>query len=524
MKPNSISAGLPRRFPFSGITFVAGLMLSVLPVQGTVRLPALLSDGMVLQRDEPVRIWGTASPTEKVSVAFRGHTVESIATASGGWQVFLPAMEAGGPDELVVRGENQLTVHNVLTGEVWLASGQSNMRWTVAQSDNGAEEVTAADYPSIHYFQVPLKTSASPQSDVAGAWRVVSPKTAGILSGVGYFFSRELHKKLRVPVGIIQSTYGNTPAQAWVRPEVLAADPLLAVYFERWEKVLDAYPAAARRHDEEMTAWKAAAARAKDAHEPIPVAPPPPPGPGYYTAPCGLYNAMIAPLTPLTIRGIIWYQGESSSAAEDAPLYQRLFSSLITDWRRQWGLGDIPFIFAQISIDRGKSLFPEVREAQRETLQLRNTAMVVTIDVGEPLGSHPTNKKTVGERFAQSALALAYGEKIEYSGPLFRRVTTEGQQLRLWFDHTGQGLSVRGNGSLEGFWLAGTDHAFHQAKAVIDAGSVVLSCDEVRAPVAARYAWINDARPANLVNRDGFPASPFRTDDWAIVALPAKAP
>ena len=459
-----------------------------------------------------------------MSFAFRGHTVESIATASGGWQVFLPAMEAGGPDELVVRGENQLTVHNVLTGEVWLASGQSNMRWTVAQSDNGAEEVTAADYPSIHYFQVPLKTSASPQSDVAGAWRVVSPKTAGILSGVGYFFSRELHKKLRVPVGIIQSTYGNTPAQAWVRPEVLAADPLLAVYFERWEKVLDAYPAAARRHDEEMTAWKAAAARAKDAHEPIPVAPPPPPGPGYYTAPCGLYNAMIAPLTPLTIRGIIWYQGESSSAAEDAPLYQRLFSSLITDWRRQWGLGDIPFIFAQISIDRGKSLFPEVREAQRETLQLRNTAMVVTIDVGEPLGSHPTNKKTVGERFAQSALALAYGEKIEYSGPLFRRVTTEGQQLRLWFDHTGQGLSVRGNGSLEGFWLAGTDHAFHQAKAVIDAGSVVLSCDEVRAPVAARYAWINDARPANLVNRDGFPASPFRTDDWAIVALPAKAP
>lgn len=506
------------RFRHIALALLPGAL--VLPVTAAVRLPALLSDHMVLQSGEPVRLWGWASPGEHIRVAFQNQAVSTDADAQGRWQLFLAPLTAGGPERLTVTGENTLTVDDVLAGQLWLASGQSNMRWTVQQSNNAAREIAAARFPRIRFFQVPQRVADSPQTEVTGGWKVVTPETIPGFSAIGYFFARQLMQKLNTPVGVIQATYGNTPAQAWVRREVLAADPLLAVYFKRWQKILHDYPAARTRYDRELADWKAAGAK----ETPATPQPLPPPGPGHYTQPNGLYNGMIAPLTPLTIRGVIWYQGESSTAPEDAPLYQRLFSTLITDWRHEWQQGDFPFLFAQISIDRSKNPWPVVREAQAQTLQLRRTALIVTSDVGEPLGQHPTDKQSVGNRFALAARVIAYGETLEYSGPIFRRVTNEPGRLRVWFEHATSGLRERDGEPLQTFWVAGEDRAFQPARATIDGATVVLSSDAVRAPVAARYAWLNDTRPANLANAEGLPASPFRSDDWDNATLPPAAP
>jgi sialate O-acetylesterase len=498
---------------FAASAFLLGMSL---PATAAVRLPALLSDHMVLQSDEPVRLWGLASPGEHVRASFRDQVVTTDADVEGHWQLFLAPLTAGGPERLTVAGENTLTLNDVLVGQLWIASGQSNMRRTVQESSDGAREVAEAQFPRIHIFQVAQKVSDSPQTDVVGSWKSVTPKTVAGFSAIGYYFARQLTQTLNVPIGVVQATYGNTPAQSWVRREALVGDPLLAVYFERWKKILGAYPEAKARYDRELSDWQVAAAKGGV----VPPRPQPPPGPGHYTTPTGLFNGMIAPLTPLTIRGVIWYQGESSTAAEDAPLYQRLFSTLITDWRHEWRQGDFPFLFAQISIDRSQNAWPLVRDAQTQTLQLRRTAMIVTSDVGEPIGQHPMDKQTVGIRFARAARAIVYGEGLEYSGPLFRRVTTEPGRLRVWFDHAASGLKAREGVSLRTFWVAGADRTFQPAKATIDGTTVVLTSDAVNAPVAARYAWLNDTRPANLVNAESLPASAFRSDDWDDASLP----
>jgi sialate O-acetylesterase len=352
-----------------------------------------------------------------------------------------------------------------------------------------------------------------PENDVVGAWQVASPETVGKFSGIGYYFARSLHQKLGVPVGIIQATYGATPAQAWTSLETLETDPLLQVYLQRWQRILADYPEAKKRYDLEMVRWEAAADAANSNGAAPPKKPLPIDGPGGPRTPAGLFNAMIFPLTQLSIRGVIWYQGEdNTSRIDDARLYRRLFPAMILDWRRHWKQGSFPFFFAQLSIDAGTNAFPDLRESQQESLQVQNTAMVVTIDVGEPFGSHPADKRTVGERFARAARALVYGETIEYSGPVFRRVTPEAGSLRVWFDHCSGGLRSRDGGPLKQFEIAGTDHVFVPANVRIDGCTLLLSNDQVSAPVAARYAWVNDARPANLVNADGLPASPFRTD------------
>ena len=481
-------------------------------LQADVTLPALFGNGMVIQRDAPVHVWGTADPGERVTVAFREREASSIAARNGRWEVYLAPAEAGGPFSLSVIGDNTIEVNDILVGDVWVGSGQSNMVWPLQRSNNAEEEIAAANYPSIRYFKVELDTADERATDVKGEWRAVSPDTAGELSGVAYFFARHLHGKLEVPFGIVQSAWGGTPAEAWTSARTMSAEPALSAMVEEFrseaERDRPAYAARLKR-------WEEDAAKAKAAGNEIPRRPPPPRALRPQHKPSALFNAMIAPLTPFPIRGVIWYQGENNGSRGQGLLYRRLFRSMIEDWRREWGLGAFPFLFVQLA-NFGRvpevATWPELREAQAMALGLVNTGMAVTIDIGNSTDIHPRNKQDVGARLALAARAIAYGERgVNYSGPVFRQATREGGSLRLWFDHANAGLSARG-GALEGFEVAGSDGKFVVADAEISGNTVLVSSASVEMPVQARYAW--DADPTgNLINAAGLPAGPFRTMD-----------
>ncbi|MCS7314129.1 MAG: sialate O-acetylesterase [Bryobacterales bacterium] len=499
------------------------LCLALALLRADVRLPALISDHMLLQRDLPLRIWGWAEPGEQVTVRLAGQTTETVADSAGRWEVWLRPMAAGGPHELVVRGRNTISVRDVLVGEVWVASGQSNMAWPVERSRDPEKEAAAANYPRIRLFKVGLKTSEEPLEDVEGAWQPCNPETVKGFSAVGYFFARHLHERLGVPVGVIQSAWGGTPAQAWTSRATLVSEPTLQTFLIEWNRALVNWPRAKRRWEEGLRDWERRAAEAKREGREPPPRPSQPPGPGHPHTPAGLFNAMIHPLTPYAIRGAIWYQGESN-ATPHAHLYRTLFEAMIRDWRQAWGLGDFPFLFVQLASYGNappEGYWSIVQEAQLKALELRNTAMAVTIDIGEEKDIHPKNKQDVGLRLALAARALVYGEKIVYSGPIFRQLTREGDRLRLWFDHAGGGLRARG-GSLKEFLVAGADRVFHPAHAAIEADTVVVWSAEVKEPVAVRYAWANFPE-ATLFNAEGLPASPFRTDNWTDARLPGDA-
>jgi sialate O-acetylesterase len=495
---------------------VALILSSAAALWADVQLPAVISDHMLIQRDVPVRIWGRADAGEAVSVSFRGQSLSTAADALGRWFVFLAPAGAGGPFELTVEGKNKILVRDVLVGEVWIASGQSNMNWSVRQSDNAQQEIASAAYPNIRLFRVALKVSHYPLDDVRGEWAPCSPDSVPNFSGVGYYFARHLHRQLNIPVGVIQTAWGGTPAEAWTSVTSLAADPALISVFSDWGKVTENYADQIARYPIQVKQWEAAAAKAKAEGREPPRRPAPPNDPANHQwMPGGLYNAMIAPLTPYAIRGAIWYQGENNAGKKRAYVYRRLFPAMIQDWRRAWAIGDFPFLFVQLA-NFGKnapdSQWPELREAQAMTLQLANTGMAVTIDIGNPNDIHPTNKQDVGLRLGLAARAVAYGEKIPYSGPVFRRAVREGASLRLWFDHAEAGLSAKG-GELRGFEIAGRDGKFTAAQARIDGSSVVVSSPDLREPVSARYAWA-ESPECNLYNSAGLPASPFRTYEW----------
>lgn len=497
-------------------TLIGFLLAATTTLWADVQLPAVISDHMLIQRDAPVRIWGKADPDESVSVAFRGQTVKTQADALGRWSVTLAPAPAGGPFELTVQGKNAITVKDVVAGDVWIASGQSNMGWTVRQSDNAEQEIAAASYPNIRLFKVALKVAHYPQEDVKGEWAQCSPENAGDFSGVGYYFARHLHQKLDIPVGVIWTAWGGTPAEAWTSATSLAADASLISVFSDWGKVAENYAEQIARYPLQLRRWEAAVAKAKAAGDPPPQKPRAPTDPANHNyMPGGLYNGMIAPLTPYAIRGAIWYQGENNAAKKRSYVYRRLFQAMIRDWRRAWGQGDFPFLFVQLA-NYGKnspaSQWPELREAQTMALELANTGMAVTIDIGNPANIHPTNKQDVGLRLGLAARAIAYGEKIVYSGPIFRQAAREGASLRLWFDHVGGGLTAKG-GELKGFEIAGSDGEFAAAQARIDGPSVVVSSAGVSEPVSARYAWA-ESPECNLYNAEGLPASPFRTQEW----------
>ena len=477
-----------------------------------VGLPALFGDHMVVQRDAPVHVWGTAEPSEAVQVEFRGQSASTAAAEDGRWEVYLDPGSAGGPFELAVEGSNRVEFEDVHVGEVWVGSGQSNMVWPLERSRDAAQEIAAAKHSGIRYFKVTLNTSDTRLEDVEGQWQVVSPETAGGFSGVGYFFARHLHQQLGVPMGIIQSAWGGTPAESWTSARTLAEEPALANMSAEFAAEAIADEAV---YAERLANWEKRSAAAKAEGKEAPRRPPPPRALRPQNKPSALFNAMIAPLLPYAIRGTIWYQGENNASRGQGYLYRRLFRAMIEDWRREWGIGAFPFLFVQLA-NYGRvpeeSTWPELREAQAMALGLANTGMAVTIDVGNPTDIHPRNKQDVGLRLALAARAIAYGEHdLEYSGPLFRQATREASGLRLWFDHVGGGLQAHG-GPLEGFQVAGRDGKFVSAQASISGNTVLVSSAAVKHPARARYAWAADAK-GNLFNDAGLPASPFQTNE-----------
>ena len=521
---------------------VACFGLSVFAAAGAhadVTVGGLFSEHMVLQRDVPLPVWGTAEPDEVVTVTVDGRSAAVRADAQGRWQVKLDPLSAAGPHQMVISGQNTITIDDVLVGEVWICSGQSNMAFQVQRALNPEEEIAAADHPRIRLFVVPRHPADEPQTAVNSQWQVCSPETVGSFSAVGYFFGRELHKTMDVPVGLIDSSVGGTPAEAWTPRPALEAEPDFKPIFERLARAIANYkppqdtaktqPSGARKKAGKSAARSRPATQPASRSSSRPASRPasrpvvePRKSP---QRPSVLYNGMIHPLIPYAIRGAIWYQGEGN--ASRAYQYRKLFPAMICNWRQAWGQGDFPFLFVQLANYQFQqhepyaSAWAELREAQLMTLALPATAMAVTVDIGDPKDIHPLNKQEVGRRLALAARAVAYGEKIPYSGPLYEAMAVEGETIRIRFKHTDGGLAARGGEPLKGFAIAGEDRKFVEADAVVDGNTVVVRSKEVAHPVAVRYAWA-DAPECNLVNGADLPASPFRTDDWPGVTAKEK--
>ena len=489
---------------------ILSLQFLAVAAAADVTLPSLLADHMVVQRGLPVHVWGMASPHENVAVTFRDEIKATTADELGRWSVYLAPGEAGGPFQMTLKGTNTVVLNDVLVGDVWVASGQSNMEFSMKSLANADAEIAAAQYPKIRIFRVDHRPADYPRSDVDGkTWVPCSPESVADSSAVAYFFARDLYQKMNIPLGLVESFWGGTPAESWTSLHSLSVDASLMPVFASRSKTVAEEDSTLLRLQQEDRDFQQAAAQAKAEGKPVPGRPWHPDFAAW--APAALFNGMIAPLTPFAIRGVIWYQGESNSG-ERAPLYAHLFQTMISDWRQTWDEGDFPFLFVQIANwnTEPEGRWPEVRDAQRRALALRNTGMAVTIDIGDPVDIHPKNKSAVGLRLALAARAIAYGEKLEWSGPLYRQLTREDHALRVWFDHA-NGLAAK-DGPLAGFEVAGADGKYVAADAKIEGASVVVSSSAVAEPVSVRYAWA--ANPTcNLVNREGLPASPFQATE-----------
>jgi sialate O-acetylesterase len=634
------------------LTFLLFLLTTSAALQAQIRTPRFFSDNMVLQRDRTIPVWGWSKPQEQVTVVLDRQSRTTLADRDGKWTIRLDPHPAGGPYDLTIRGSDTITLHNVLIGDVWICSGQSNMEWKVKAVKHGDDEIKTADFPQIRHFEVPHTIAAVPKDDIRkGKWEVCSPATAGNFTAVGFFFARELYNELHVPIGLLHTSWGGTIVETWTSREaferndefksMIASMPRLnldsmaarrasdlkkrienlqglstnletealrwknadcddskwprltvpgiwenqalgdfdgVVWYRKTFEVSaeDAAGAAtlelAMIDDEDetyvngmkigaTTTWDAKrkyaipagllrpgnnviAVRVLDtgggggiygdssevrinlASGPHSLAGQWPfhvealssdlslIGPNSY--PTLLYNAMINPLIPYAVKGAIWYQGESN--APRAFQYRKAFPLMITDWRKRWNQGDFPFYFVQLAsfnTTEPERTWAELRESQTATLALPNTGMAVTTDIGESADIHPKNKQDVGKRLAAVALNQTYGKKRVCGGPVYKSMKVQGDQIVLSFDNLGQGLVVKDKyGYVKGFEIAGADRQFQFAKAYVQGDQVVVSREGLHNPVAVRYGWVNDNGDDNLYNKDGFPAPPFRTDDW----------
>ena len=479
-----------------------------------VKPNSLFSNNMVLQRGVSVPIWGTANDGEKVTVEFNGQKVTTVAK-DGKWKVSLKALKANSkPQTMTITGENTIKIENILVGEVWVCSGQSNMEMSISSAwpkpiTNVKEEIINANYPEIRQYHIAKKAADTLVSDANTTWVVCDTTTVKDFTAVGYFFGRDLYKSLKVPIGLLFTAWGGTPAENWTTRASLEANPELKYLAVSYERAVKNYPNALadfkKNQDSIMTKWKAETAAAKLANKTLPKKPEAPRNPAGGAG--GLYNAMINPLIPYAIKGVIWYQGEANSSR--AKVYRTLFPTLINDWRKNWNQGEFPFLFVQIAPHQGMS--PEIREAQLLTLdKVPNTGMAVTTDCGDSIMIHPTHKQPVGNRLQLAARALAYNENIEYSGPLYKGFEVKDNTIEISFTHVGKGLLAK-DGDLTGFTIAGDDKKFVPAKAVIKGDKIIVSSSDVANPKAARFGW-NNIPINNFFNKDGLPASPFRTD------------
>lgn len=472
-----------------------------------VRVPALIGDHMVIQRDQPVHVWGNADPDESITVSFRGESASTKPDEYGRWTVYLPPVKSGGPFEMDIRGTTTIHVKDILVGDIWLGSGQSNMGFNTARVDHAQAELAGADQPRIRLFHVQWRSSDYPLDDTPGAkWEVCSPESVKDFSAVAYFFGRKIQQDQNVPMGLVHSAYGG-PAEAWTSLRALGQDASLMPLLEARAKLTEDETALVLRDN----IWQHRSDLAKAAGTPVPQAPPPRAGLALF-GPANLFNAMIAPLTPMRIRGVIWYQGESSSDPVRAPYYERVLQTLIADWRAHWGEGDIPFVVVQLANFGGgdPNAWALVRNAQLRSVSIRNVGLVVTNDVGNPDDVHPTNKQEVGARAALAARAIAYGELVKYSGPLFATATLMRNRVRLTFDHADGGLVFRDHRPND-FEIAGSDGAFTSAEVHVEGDEVFLSNPNVACPVKVRYGGYHGL-PGDFYNGEGFPAAAFIAD------------
>jgi sialate O-acetylesterase len=511
------------------------LLLAVNATQALaeVKLASPFTDHLVFQRDKKVPVWGTAEPAEKVTVEFAGQKKSATADAGGRWRINLDSMPASDDSRtLTVTGSATaapVKCDDILVGEVWLCSGQSNMDFTVAKTTrhyfagvtNEAEEVAAANYPRIRMFTGGWRTSYEPQTNVSGEWLLCTPENVREFSAIGYFFARNLQKELKVPVGIITESFGASTAEAWTSREALAAEPQLKALLDKFDSSVAAYKTNPPDMTAAMKAWEDASAKAKAAGRTAPRRPSNGNPAQDQHNPTVMYNGMIAPVIPYAIQGVLWYQGEAINGGSNGyKLYPLLQSTLIKDWRQRWGEGDFPFYICQLAALKPWPNRPDtwynnsdVREAQATVLSLPNTGMAVTVDIGDPVNIHPKDKLDVADRLTRIAMAKTYGRDIEYSGPVYDSMKVEGNAIRLKFTHAATGLVAKG-GELKTFVIAGKDGKFVPATARIDQGTIVVSSPEVADPAAVRYAWDNYPEGCNLYNGDGLPAPPFRTDKY----------
>ena len=505
------------------VAFCALALLT--PSYAEVKPNSLFSDHLVLQRDVALPVWGTAKEGETVKVSFAGQVVSAVAK-DGQWSVRLkpvPASKTG--QTLTITGENTVTVNDVLVGDVWLCSGQSNMGFQLNAAENAAEAAAAADLPLLRQFRVKGVSSPTPLKSLDGQWQVSSPVTAPTFSAVAFFFGREMQSVLGVPIGLVNSTWGGTSATAWMSADALASDPSSVLVGERWTKSMADYPAAKAKFDADLAAWKKEQDDAKAAGTPFTKKKPnPPPGRGDRNTPTGLFNGMIAPLIPFPFKGIVWYQGEQDASKWAG--YRFWFPALIRQWRRDFGQGDLPFLYVQLPNHNSEGAYSlswaNMRGVQAEALSLPATGMAVTIDVGEDLNVHPKRKEPVGHRLALLAQALVYKKNVICEGPIFGSASAEGSAMVVRFKRGAEGLTMKGD-VLHEFQLAGQDHQFKPAQAVIDGQTVRVTAADVPSPIAVRYAWRNGSE-ANLFNGAGLPASPFRSDDWDLAGKARVAP
>ena len=465
-------------------TFLASCLIALVAtlVQAELRLGTPFSDHMVLQRDREISVWGWDTPNTSITVRLGDQTAATSVTAEGKWLVKLAAPSIGEPESLMVEGTSRITLQDVLVGEVWLCSGQSNMEWPVIASLNAEQETSVANHPHIRHIKIPHTPSAIPQEHVATeGWRVCSPDSVAKFSAVGYYFGRHLQTRLDVPIGLISSNWGGTRIEPWVSPEGFKQVATLTEISGNLANFPKSNVDGSVNHQSAMA----------------------------------LYNGMIHPLSPYSIRGTIWYQGESNIG--EAMVYRDKMAALIAGWRFVWQDARMPFYFVQLAPfrkDGDPSRLPGIWEAQLATLSVPNTGMAVTTDIGNLADIHPKNKQDVGKRLALWALAKTYGLDVpSYSGPLYRSMKIESGRIRIFFDHADDGLVARDGKSLTWFTIAGDNKVFVDAEALIDGSTVVVQSELVAKPLAVRFGWHQEAEP-NLTNKAGLPASPFRTISW----------
>ena len=486
------------------------------PTSADVRLPALFSEHMVVQTGMDVPVWGWADPNEEVTVELAGSSAKGKADSDGKWRVKLAPLAVGGPHTMKVSGKNRLSVADVLVGEVWLGSGQSNMAMTVSRCFHAEDEAKISDLPQVGMFTVRSTAADQPQADCNGEWVVCKPDTVGGFSATLFFTGREIHKALRRPVGLINSSVGGTPIESWIDAATQRAEPKVAAFvaaIDDYEAKWDA-AAATANYEKQLARWKQLAAKAKADGKPIPKKPNDPienrarkGGLG------GLFNGKINPLVGYALRGALWYQGEANSQPGKSQYYGAQLAMLVSDWRSRWGQGDFPFAWVQLpNFSSNRPDWLVVRDEMRKTLALPHTGMAVTTDIGEQDDIHPRNKQDVGKRLALWALATVYGKPVGYMGPLYKSATPSGDRIVVGFDFT-DGIAAAGGKPLTGFEIAGADKKWKAADAKIAGTNVVVSSAEVPQPLAVRYNWA-ELPTGNLTNGTGLPASPFRSKAW----------